>query len=294
MLNEQWRMYQVARQPVCGTGFLTSSTHAAWVWAMLLDQMYTSTVNTLKISITFQNQHTTVAGRALIDSGAMENFINYRMVVWWRLQTKNLWCPRKVYNVDGTKNQGGIIDKSCVLHVQWGEQQVTQRFYVTNLGQDHVILGYPWLQEFNPDVNWEEGRLVGEEVKLEEIGVAWMNYREQWTEIGKTHFAQDWAIQGREQRQQGSVEARGIPDEYQCHCKVFSDQQATRFPPSRPEDHAIKLIPGAPETINCKVYPLTLCHAFFVYYTVWQEDWTADWYLPFITYDTMTKCDVAA
>jgi Reverse transcriptase (RNA-dependent DNA polymerase) len=31
-----------------------------------------------------------------------------------------------------------------------------------------------------------------------------------------------------------------------------------RFPPSRPEDHAIKLIPGAPETINCKVYPLTL------------------------------------
>jgi hypothetical protein len=39
---------------------------------------------------------------------------------------------------------------------------------------------------------------------------------------------------------------------------VFSDQQATHFPPSRPEDHAIKLMPGAPETINCKVYPLTL------------------------------------
>jgi hypothetical protein len=54
------------------------------------------------------------------------------------------------------------------------------------------------------------------------------------------------------------VEARGIPDEYQCHHKVFSDQQATHFPPSRPEDHAIKLIPGALETINCKVYPLTL------------------------------------
>jgi hypothetical protein len=39
---------------------------------------------------------------------------------------------------------------------------------------------------------------------------------------------------------------------------VFSDQQATCFPPSRPEDHAIKLIPGAPETINYKVYPLML------------------------------------
>jgi Reverse transcriptase (RNA-dependent DNA polymerase) len=54
------------------------------------------------------------------------------------------------------------------------------------------------------------------------------------------------------------VEAKGIPKEYQRHCKVFLDQQATRFPPSRPEDHAIKLIPGAPEMINCKVYPLTI------------------------------------
>jgi hypothetical protein len=77
-------------------------------------------------------------------------------------------------------------------------------------------------------------------------------------EIGKTHFAQDWAIQGREQWQQESMEAKGIPKEYRCHHKVFSDQQAMRLPPSRPEDHTIKLIPGAPETINCKVYPLTL------------------------------------
>jgi hypothetical protein len=72
------------------------------------------------------------------------------------------------------------------------------------------------------------------------------------------HFAQEWAIQGKEQRQQGSVEVQGIPKEYQRHHKVFSDQQAMHFPPSRLEDHAIKLVPGAPETINCKVYPLTL------------------------------------
>jgi hypothetical protein len=39
---------------------------------------------------------------------------------------------------------------------------------------------------------------------------------------------------------------------------VFSDQQAKCFPLSRLEDHVIKLVPGAPETINCKVYPLML------------------------------------
>jgi hypothetical protein len=140
-----------------------------------------------------------VAGKALIDSGTTENFIDYRMAVWWRLNTKDLWRPRKVYNVDGTENQGGIINKSCVLRVRQGEQQIAQRFYVTNLGQDHVILGYPWLREFNPDIDWEEGRLIGEEVKLEEIGMAWGEYKRRQTKIRKTHFAQEWAIKGREQ-----------------------------------------------------------------------------------------------
>jgi Reverse transcriptase (RNA-dependent DNA polymerase) len=38
---------------------------------------------------------------------------------------------------------------------------------------------------------------------------------------------------------------------------VFSEEGAKRFPPAQPEDHAIKLVPDAPGTINCKMYPLT-------------------------------------
>jgi hypothetical protein len=70
------------------------------------------------------------------------------------------------------------------------------------LGQDCVILGYPWLREFNPEIDWEEGRLVGEEVKLEEMGMVWERYKKRWqqTKICKTHFAQEWAIKGKEQR----------------------------------------------------------------------------------------------
>jgi hypothetical protein len=69
------------------------------------------------------------------------------------------------------ENQEEIISKSCVLCVQYGEQQLTQQFYVINLGQDHVILGYPWLWEFNPEIDWEEGQLLGSGVILEEIRV---------------------------------------------------------------------------------------------------------------------------
>ena len=48
-----------------------------------------------------------------------------------------------------------------------------------------------------------------------------------------------------------------IPEEYQRHSKVFSEEESHRFPPSRPWDHAIELKEGAPEAINCKVIPTT-------------------------------------
>jgi hypothetical protein len=69
------------------------------------------------------------------------------------------------------------------------------------LGHNHIILGYPWLWEFNPEIDWQEGTLVGEGVRLEEIGMAWEGYKEQQQRIKicKTHFAQEWAIQGKDQ-----------------------------------------------------------------------------------------------
>jgi ribonuclease HI len=48
-----------------------------------------------------------------------------------------------------------------------------------------------------------------------------------------------------------------IPKEYQEFSRLFNDEAADRFPPSREWDHAIDLKPGAPETLDCKVYPMT-------------------------------------
>ena len=47
-----------------------------------------------------------------------------------------------------------------------------------------------------------------------------------------------------------------IPPEYRIYSKVFCEKEATRFPASRPWDHAIELLPDAPNTLDCKVYPL--------------------------------------
>jgi hypothetical protein len=75
--------------------------------------------------------------------------------------------------------------------------------------------------------------------------------------ICKTNFAQEWAIEANKDKWAQTVGKEEIPVEYRCHATVFSETAAKRFPPARPEDHAIKLKPDAPQTINCKVYPLT-------------------------------------
>ena len=36
----------------------------------------------------------------------------------------------------------------------------TVDFFVTNLGQDHIVLGFPFLKEFNPEINWETGVIL--------------------------------------------------------------------------------------------------------------------------------------
>src|SRR6267378_2677209 len=48
-----------------------------------------------------------------------------------------------------------------------------------------------------------------------------------------------------------------VPEKYQQHERVFSEEAAQRFPPKRPWDHAIELKPEAPNVIDCKIYPLT-------------------------------------
>ncbi len=50
-----------------------------------------------------------------------------------------------------------------------------------------------------------------------------------------------------------------IPKEYHQYAKVFSSHAAMRFPNPRPWDHEIELLSDAPQTLNCKVYPLPPC-----------------------------------
>ena len=79
----------------------------------------------------------------LLYLGATENFMNLQY-------TKYLWLPiqrlkelRKLYNVDGSPNCSRELQYFTDLQVQMVTQCSTLCFFLSNLGENKAILGYP-------------------------------------------------------------------------------------------------------------------------------------------------------
>jgi hypothetical protein len=43
------------------------------------------------------------------------------------------------------------------------------KFYLTGLGKDEFILGYPFLATFNPKINWTKATIMSGEVEIETL-----------------------------------------------------------------------------------------------------------------------------
>jgi hypothetical protein len=244
--------------------------------------MYISRYNSVTIPFEFETFKGKAEETALVDSGATENFIDYKTVERLRLGTKKLEQVRSLKNIDGTLNQAGSVTRCCDLVLTKGEQSEQVRFYVTNLGNDRFILGYPWLAKFNPDIDWPRAAVKGPKLtvrttlkakitKLEHLQRARQIAIEQMEEgdelymavrfvqeeavIRKTTIAQQMAEKAYDATTV-NTEAT-IPAVFKRHWKVFSEQEARHLPPQRQWDHQIKLKPDAPDVINSKVYPLS-------------------------------------
>jgi hypothetical protein len=63
--------------------------------------------------------------------------------------------------VDGTENKASVVTEACILEIKHQGLQKLQKFYVTDLGFDQVLLGYPWLSTFNPKIDWRAGTVEG-------------------------------------------------------------------------------------------------------------------------------------
>jgi hypothetical protein len=92
----------------------------AWFRTVELKQVYIRRISTLYANITFKTSQLMANKKALLDSGATENFIDE--TTWQQLGIghKGLERPITVTNVDGTENKKGKIMHYCWLCIQKG------------------------------------------------------------------------------------------------------------------------------------------------------------------------------
>jgi hypothetical protein len=94
---------------------------------------------------------------ALLDSGAQGKFIDESIVD--RDKKRKLIQPIKIRNIDGTTNKSGNIKWEIRLKYQIADQKFDEWFYITNLGDQKMILGLPWLRQYNPLIDWSKGAI---------------------------------------------------------------------------------------------------------------------------------------
>src|SRR5260221_1471532 len=99
----------------------------------------------------------TVRTQALVDCGAKgANYMDRVFVQENRIPTRILNKPISVLNVDGTENKAGKITHLVTTGIEVEERVHKERFLVTSVSKETVIVGYAWLKTQNPDINWKQ------------------------------------------------------------------------------------------------------------------------------------------
>ncbi len=83
-----------------------------------------------------------------------------------KLGKRPLQRPRKIWNIDNTANQAGEITHYIILDIQTGGVKKTIQFLITNIGNEDIILGYPWMATFEPQFAWKNGVINEKELPV--------------------------------------------------------------------------------------------------------------------------------
>jgi hypothetical protein len=143
-------------------------------------------------------------------------------------------------------------------------------FLITDIGSKDLLLGYPWLATFEPRFNWQSAIIderalpviissINPRVIQQRPVIATLKTEEEKqsivcmleTQSTIRGVATELAIQAGQNKV-----AMVVPKAYERFSKLFSDEESSRFPPTRPWDHVIDFKPNAPDAIPCKVYPM--------------------------------------
>jgi Aspartyl protease len=217
--------------------------------------MYVAKKKSIHTSLLLHTSSKRAMKKALLDTGATENFIHLCVRKQLSLKTKKLMKPQKVKNMDGTLNQSREITDAVTLIVTHNRRLMRHLFFVTNITSDDLILGYPFFEDTNPSVLWKEGKLEGT-LMLTTVQKAkeYHNTIPLW--LWKATMAMQLATEEAAKKKKQTWDEI-VPKHYHHYGHIFQEEASECFPAPWKWDHAIDLNEDAPSSINCRIYPLS-------------------------------------
>ena len=184
---------------------------------------------------------------ALVDSGATRNVISASYVAEHGLKTEIKQHIPELYSFDGTKVKGDI-SRELKSVVRLGGRSFNITFDVVAYARD-VFLGYPWLKEHNPLVDWAERTITWRKPKPVEkkAGIRKKNKAQPAHIVGATWVQLKDTVAATEE----------IPSKYSDYQEIFENpEEGIPLPKHKAWDHAIDLEPGA-QLNSGPIYPLS-------------------------------------
>ena len=242
---------------------------------------------TIKIGLERLDIQEGITVEALLDSGATGLVMSLEFARKKEFKLKKLKRPMQVRNVNGSFNREGPIENTVEVNVYYKGHVERTEIDIIGGQKWGVILGMPWLERHNPEIDWKMG-----EVKItrcpEEYGKQWrpvqgksgwekQKEEEEKEEAGKRReekekrkirkkgktmevkkVAEEWEIWNKEKEVAKSEEEakKLVPEKFHKWIKVFRKKQSERMPTRKVWDHAIdvkeRFMPR-----KGKVYPLS-------------------------------------
>jgi len=91
--------------------------------------------------------------KILLDSRAIESFIDYSFICSKGLNTQTILYSIPVFNINNSPNKASKISE--VIDVLLQHSTYLKRMFLTisDLGKQDLILGYNWLKDYNPRID---------------------------------------------------------------------------------------------------------------------------------------------
>ena len=195
----------------------------------------------LAVSVVFQLPGRNIPVHAIIDSGACSGFLDQSFATRHRIPLRSKTIGLSVHLADGSALKSGpVVQETLPLATTIAD--IHHELLCLDIIESPifpVILGMPWLQAHNPQINWISG----------EITLNSPYCRQHCLQVSPSSSPLLCMDSDPESRQV-------VPSAYHDFLDVFSKKGAETLPPHRAYDCPIELLPGA-EIPFGRIFPLT-------------------------------------